>query len=416
MNRSFDLAEVNLNCLDQILSPVSAREFLDSSWGCQFVHVEGARDKFRHLFTWDQLNTVLEEYPFEPPRMNLVKAGRQINAERYLFMERLRSQDRVKRLRTIELTNELKQGATLILNCADEVSPALRELCADLEAIFRVYVFVNLYVAFKNDNSFPLHWDDQDTFILQVYGRKGWQVYGPTRPHPLREDPEKPAKPSAMVWDGILEEGGLIHIPRGWWHIAHPVAEPSLHLTVSITSLTGLDLLRWYVDGLRAAPEVRANLPLFKSPQDRHKYAETLKDLLNALTPDVIEQFIAHQAASVTPRPQMRLPGSVTMEPAVDEDGWFRLSSPRPVVVSQGSGSNGITCKLDRKLWQCSEDFLPVLTLLNDGKIHSFYELAEMMNRADDQLGLRQFLSELTHGGVLTVERPAAAGKEAVQV
>lgn len=416
MNQSVDLADLNLNCLDRILSPVSAREFLDNSWGRQFVHVEGAKDKFWHLFTWDQLNTVLEQYPLEPPRMNLVKGGKNIHAERYLFSERLRGQDQVKRLRSIELTNELKQGATLILNCADEFSPALRELCAGLEAIFRVYTFVNLYVAFKNDNSFPLHWDDQDTFILQVYGRKRWQVFEPTRPHPLKEDPEKPGKPSAMVWDGILEQGGFFHIPRGWWHVAYPVAEPSLHLTVSITSLTGLDLLRWYVDGLRGAAEVRANLPLFHSPQDRHKYAETLKDLLNAWTPDVIERFIAHRDASVTPRPLMRLPESVTMEAAVDEHDWFRLSAPQPVVVSRESGSNGITCKFDRKLWQCSEDFLPVLTLLNDGKIHSFCELAATMNGADDPLGLRQFLFELTHGGVLILEREAGAGKGTVHV
>jgi JmjC domain len=416
MNRSVGLTDLNLNCLDRILSPVSAREFLDKSWGCQFVHVEGAKDKFRHLFSWNQLNTVLEQYPFEPPRMSLVKAGREINAERYLFLERLRGQAHVKRLRTTELTNELKKGATLILNCADEVSPALRELCAGLEAIFRVYIFVNLYVAFKNDNGFPLHWDDQDTFILQVYGRKRWQVFEPTRLHPLREDHEKPSQPSTTVWDGILQEGGLFHIPRGWWHVAYPVTEPSLHLTVSITSPTGLDLLRWYVDGLRAAPEIRANLPLLKSHQDRHKYAETLKGFLNAWTPDVIERFIAHRDASVTPRPLMRLPGSVTMEPAVDEDGWFRLSSPQAVVMSRESRSNGVTCKFGRKLWQCSENFLPALILLNDGKVHSFYELAAMMNRADDQLGLRQFLFELTHGGVLIVERPAGAGKETAHV
>ncbi|HEY6967825.1 MAG TPA: cupin domain-containing protein [Candidatus Angelobacter sp.] len=417
MNLSADLSDLGLNCLDRILSPVSARAFLDHSWGQQFVHIEGYKDKFWHLFPWNQLNTALEQYPFQPPRMRLVKGGRDINAERYLFLERLGSRDQTKRLSAAELTNELKLGATLVLNCAEEVSPALRELCAGLERIFRVYVIVNLYVAFKSDNGFGLHWDDQDTFILQVYGRKKWRVFEPTRPHPLKEDHEKPGKPSVLVWDGILEEGGLFHIPRGWWHVAYPVDEPSLHLTVTVNSLTGLDFLRWYLDGLMAAREVRANLPLVKSHEDQRRYAETLKqELLNAWTPDMIERFIADRDSSAASRPVMRLPESVTMEHPVHEDGLFRLSSPRSVVIRRESESNGVSFTCDRKVWQCSQSLLPVLTLLNDGETHSFGELTAMLNGAADQSGVKQFLNQLAQGGVLIVETPVRAEKEPVHI
>jgi hypothetical protein len=417
MSLSLDLTDLDLNCLDRILSPASARAFLENSWAQRFVHVEGFKEKFWHLFPWNQLNTVLEQYPSPPPRMRLVKGGKDINSERYLFVERLGSRDQVKRFRATELTNELKHGATLVLNCAEEVSPSLRELCAGLERIFRVYVIVNLYVAFKSDNGFPLHWDDQDTFILQVYGRKKWRVFEPTRPYPLKEDDEKPSPPSRLVWDGILEEGGLFHIPRGWWHVAQPVDEPSLHLTVTVNSLTGLDLLRWSVDGLKAATDVRANLPLLSSQEERRQYAETLRqELLNAWTPDIIDRFLAHRDSSAAPRPLVRLPESVTMKPGLDEDGLFRLSSPRPAVVSREPGSNGISFRCDRKVWPCPESLLPALTVLNDGDTHTFCELSASLNGPEDQSSLKHFLSQLVQGDVLLVETPAVVEQEPVHV
>src|SRR5947209_343136 len=140
MSLSADLTDLELNCLDRVLSPISAREFLENSWGREFIHVEGSKDKFWHLFPWNQLNTVLEQSPFPPPRMRLFKGGKDISPERYFFTERLGSHDQVKRVRSNDLTNEMKQGATLVLNCAEEVSPPLRDLCTGLERIFRVYV------------------------------------------------------------------------------------------------------------------------------------------------------------------------------------------------------------------------------------------------------------------------------------
>lgn len=351
MSLSFDLSDLDLNCLDQILSPISAREFLDTFWGREFLHVEGPKDKFWHLFPWTKLNTALEEYPFQPPRMRLVKGGREINADKYLFLERLGSRDKTKRLSATNLTNELQQGATLILNCAEEVSPTLRQLCAGLEKLFRVYVIVNLYLAFKSDNGFGTHWDDQDTFILQVYGRKRWRVYEPTRAHPLKEDKEQPAKPSALVWDGILEEGGLFHIPRGWWHVAYPVDEPSLHLTVTVNSLTGLDFLRWHIDGLMATTQVRENLPLLKSSEERRQYAEALKEaVLNAWTPDMMEQFIAERDSSSTPRPRLHLPESVTGKETGSKHSLLSFPSPTPLRARGEPGNNGVSFTSDRKV------------------------------------------------------------------
>jgi ribosomal protein L16 Arg81 hydroxylase len=117
----------------------------------------------------------------------------------------------------------LTNGATLILNSCEEVSPPLRALCVHLQRLFHVGVIVNLYAGWRHDNGFDVHWDDQDTLILQVSGRKHWKVWEPTRLHPFKEDlvdtspKTKPETPP--IWDAVLDcsvcrgDGGTLRIP-----------------------------------------------------------------------------------------------------------------------------------------------------------------------------------------------------------
>jgi ribosomal protein L16 Arg81 hydroxylase len=159
-------------------------EFLSQFWARKFVHIAGAEDRFRALFSWELLNTALEQYRFEPPRIRVFKAGKQIEPTRYLTSYPVATPNR-SCLNSADLTNELRRGATLVLDCVDELSAPLRDLAAGLERIFRVYINANLYAAFHSDKGFPRHWDDHNTFILQVTGRKRWLVYEPLERTPL---------------------------------------------------------------------------------------------------------------------------------------------------------------------------------------------------------------------------------------
>ena len=55
----------------------------------------------------------------------------------------------------------------------------------------------------------------------------------------------------------------LLYIPRGWWHVATPLDEPTLHLTVGVNNPNGADFLAWYVDRLKTSEDVRRDLPQF---------------------------------------------------------------------------------------------------------------------------------------------------------
>jgi ribosomal protein L16 Arg81 hydroxylase len=132
-------------------------------------------------------------------------------------------------------------------------------------------MFVNLYDGWRCDNGFNVHWDDQDNLILQVAGRKHWKVWNQTRHYPFKEDVVDTSVPPTgePAWDGILEAGGLLSIPRGAWHVAYPLDEPSPHLTVTIKNHTGIDLPRWLAEQLKSSEAARMAIPLMAPPEER---------------------------------------------------------------------------------------------------------------------------------------------------
>jgi ribosomal protein L16 Arg81 hydroxylase len=151
----------------------------------------------------------------------------------------------IPRLKSAELTRELREGATLVLDNVDELYRPIRRVAESLERIFRVRIQVNSYSGWRSSHGFDVHWDDHDVFVLQVAGSKHWKIYGATRRYPLARDVELADNaPTEILWEQTLRNGDLLYIPRGWWHVATPLDEPTLHLTVGVGNPTGLIFCR----------------------------------------------------------------------------------------------------------------------------------------------------------------------------
>lgn len=393
------------NYLGLLVSPLSADDFLRDVWARQFMHVSGHKDKFKKLFSWGQLNKALEHCPLEPPRIRLSKDGKDVEPQKYLVSTNLGGRGKIHHIRPTRVIKELRQGATLILSYIEALSPELKHLSVALEKLFRVYVNVNLYAAFGGDGGFGLHWDDQDSLILQLEGRKRWAVYEPTRNHPVIDDKLPPPPTAAPVWDGILDEGGLFHIPRGWWHLASPVNEPSLHLTITVNSMTGLDFLRWFVDGLKNSESVRANIPVWATPTEERDHFELIKqELLRAWKPDVPSRFVAHLDTLAVPYCNMGLPNMIAPNgPRIDADTNLILSSTRPLVYRE-SENGTVTFTYDGRTWKFRKDLLPVLDLLDDGRSHTLGEISALASGLEARAEIEDFLSRLVQGGLVITE------------
>ena len=401
MATSVQLTPTVTSSFDELLAPLSSEEFLRRYWGQCFVHIPGRPDKFSHLLPWSRLNRILEYHRLRPGRFRLFRDTKEVPASDYLDTR----DGRDARLKAPEMTSLLAEGATLIVDEMDDLDPAVRELAAALERIFRIRIQINMYAGWRTNNGFDLHFDDHDTMILQVSGRKRWQIFNPTRLHPFKKDAEEAVKPTdPPIWEGVFEEGGLFYIPRGWWHIAFPMDEPCLHLTVGFSNPTGVSLVHWLADQLKTSTAARKDLPHVASREEQLAYLNELWSAIqDAWKPNLVEHYMSSLDGRALPRTELQLPYAATPNGlALERNSRIRLAAPRHLDLA-GTPKDGVLAfKCFGKTWQCPEVAVPALRALNDGAAHTVGELRTLAADASGAFAVQSFLSALVMDGVAT--------------
>jgi ribosomal protein L16 Arg81 hydroxylase len=299
--------DVTMDCRD-VLSPLTVDGFRGDYWTSRYVVIPGTADKFDRLLTWEMVSDALQHTRFTPARLRLVRDGKKLDPAAYL---RKPARPDGSLVRTPELSALLADGATLVMDAVDELFAPIGALADHIEDLFHVDVGANLYAGWRPQRGFDLHWDDHDALILQIAGKKHWQVYDPTTVSPLAGKAvgvvPKPQAPP--VWDDILTSGSVLYMPRGWWHVACPVDGPSLHVTLAIVHQTGADIITWLASELLREIDVRADVPAGKPMADQREYARRLRTLVSAaVTDDVVERHIASLERQSRRRPRVSLP------------------------------------------------------------------------------------------------------------
>jgi JmjC domain len=391
--------------LEHLLSPLTVDEFLTNCWGQTFKHVPGVPDKFCHLLPWQTLNEALEQHRLDFPRIRLTRDGERLQPATYISHSNPRQkQIAVPRLRYEKLTHELNSGATLVLDAVDELYEPLRALAEALELSFHERIQINAYASWKTSRGFDLHWDDHDVFILQVTGRKHWLIHGMTRPYPLAGDPKEPKPTEPPLWDHILEAGDLLYIPRGFWHVAFPLNEPTLHLTVGVHNRAGLDLLRWLVNRMRSRETFRMDLPRFATRETIHAHLMQLRgELLAEWDDDILNRYFADLDASATARPRLSL-ASAPVDGLPSGNMLVRLLAPRPLDLKVEPGA--VRFSSQKKEWRLAVEALPILRHLDQHRVCTVSELCEVAKSEVDERRVRIFLKELLMNGLVAIVEP----------
>ncbi len=298
---------------------------------------------------------------------------------------------------------ELRDGATLIVNAVHETGEPLRGLCARLAAAFTCHCQANLYASFRATPGFDTHWDEHDVLVVQIAGRKLWRLHGLARVAPvLRADPPDHIGPSEVRQERVLEPGDVLYLPRGYWHAAVGLGEPSLHLTIGLTRRGGSEFLHWLADHLLSEEAMRRDLPF---EADDGAVADRLGSLLRRLG-DLDPAMLARDyrravEASLAFRPQLSLPNLGGDGTAFSPEDRLRLTEgpahlepadhPGAVVLSW----RGVQFTIDDRL-------APALRALTEGASLSARELSD----AADTTEAAGLLGELVARGVLIHESP----------
>jgi ribosomal protein L16 Arg81 hydroxylase len=184
-------------------------------------------------FAWRDLDVVLHQIDASGPALQLWNGG--LVPEDDFTQRALELGAPRRRVDKRRLLEQLRRGATLVINGFERWSPPAARLCSCVARFAEAPALGNAYLSLGGRGTFGKHWDTHDVFAIQLIGRKRWRVFAPTFPLPLthhshdRSGQQCPAEPELEV---TVEEGDVLYVPRGWWHHVVPMQMGSFHLSV----------------------------------------------------------------------------------------------------------------------------------------------------------------------------------------
>jgi len=365
---------MSLQSLDQFISPFVAQQFLREIYGKRPMYIPGEPDRFADLLPWDVVNDILFQQQPDDRRFKVAKDGKAIRLENFVKTNPpLQNRGKVGGHRSLNIFNlirALREGATLIIDRVDQMHAPIAALCRTLERELCDIVDAGVYAAWHQSRGLETHWDDCDVFVVQVSGRKSWRIFGPGRRFPITKDRELPlTPPEDPHWAGELSSGDLLYIPRGWWHDAVALGEPTLHLTLGVRREIGLDFVNYLLTRLGGYEVARADLPRFASPEEQKQYISTLREAIAALlSEDSLSNYFRRVDASVPGRMRLSLPWSIMPNRPIPKSVWVHwlpvrhapLTETADTVVLEALGAKFTFKKAARPIIQCLVESSPV--------------------------------------------------------
>jgi cupin superfamily protein len=287
--------------VDQWGGPTAFRAAL----GERRLHGRLAPAAVESLITWQGVADLLVAHRLAPPALKVVeKAGRQVNPARYLDRTSSPRRRTTPYVDIARLRDVLSTGATLVVDNVDEMLPRLGETARELSTVVGEFTQAHLYATAGDMPAFSPHWDVVDVIAVQVEGEKHWDVYGPGTPNAIdaETDPDN-TRPEQPEWSGVLRQGDVLYLPRGWWHGVRGLGGTSLHISYSFQSRTGLAYLNWLGRQAQHAAPFRTDLPRVGGAEAIDQHEKVLLECLTQLAQEhPLRDYLAeHTAALATP-------------------------------------------------------------------------------------------------------------------
>ncbi len=283
--------------------------FAAEYWGCKPLlsrHTALPRD-FSDLLSPSAVDGLISERGVRAPFIRMAKTGNVLARSCYTGPAGFGAEmpDQVDSAKVLA---EFAAGATIVLQGLHRLWPPLIDFVRGLTDDLGHPVQANAYITPPDAQGFEPHYDVHDVFVLQVAGEKRWTVHDPVHLHPLDSQPWTEHRDAitarirdAPAIDTVLQAGDALYLPRGWVHSARSLDTTSIHMTIGVSALTYLDVVRAVVDTLTADEEFRKSLPLGIDAADRDEMASTaskvmaqLADTVRDRVPDLSDKAAAH--------------------------------------------------------------------------------------------------------------------------
>jgi ribosomal protein L16 Arg81 hydroxylase len=263
--------------LTDLLAPVSVENFLDSFRASRRLYIKAtARKRAESLLSWQEIDTLLSVRAHDD-KLRIMRDGVAVPKKFFTSQEG-------KRFNVRAFHDLVAQGVSIVVDRIDYSIPQIGRLTVAIERELGVDTWVNGYLSFSKGGAFKPHWDGHDVLVVQIHGKKQWRIWNAEMAHPLeKEDRTKVNASSPPDQEIEFGPGDVLFIPRGEPHSAAVSTEHSVHLTIGLSSLTGLDLLDQLRKEAADDPLLRANLPRHSSETEANIHEAAVKRHLHQL-------------------------------------------------------------------------------------------------------------------------------------
>ena len=223
-------------------------------------------DGFDDLLSLDDVDRILSTTSPRAPAFRMVKDGKPLPPSAYTRSGRMGSVPLSDLADPGRIFDQFHGGATIVLQSLQRSWAPLTAFSRQLELFLTHPVQVNAYLTPPASRGLGVHHDTHDVFVLQVHGRKLWQVWDAAVPFPLGHQKQLPpgaeSPTEAPQVDAELAPGDCLYVPRGFRHAARTAETASLHLTVGMLTRNWNDLLREVVELATEEAWFRESLPV----------------------------------------------------------------------------------------------------------------------------------------------------------
>jgi ribosomal protein L16 Arg81 hydroxylase len=292
-----------ITTFSKLLDPITVDEFFADYYDKKALHIPGTPEKVEHICSWGSLNELLQQTAIWSDRsFKLALDGTTLSAGQYCEASTNRDGLRIMRPGPERVVEYLGRGASIVLDLIETLTPGLRAASEAIQMATGSRVSCNAYCSQKQHQAFPSHFDTMDVFAIHIEGIKTWRIYEGRFDGPLEQPGFNQTSFSTEYHDKAkgnllmevqLKPGDLLYFPKGQYHDAMSETDNCLHLSYGTTQPTGLDFMRWIIEGLDDAPLFRKPLPPHDAVSEHDAHINALREnLMEVLQQgDVTGQF-----------------------------------------------------------------------------------------------------------------------------
>ena len=277
----------------QIVSPYSPEEFFGTIWEQRAVHIPGAAEKFAHVFSWEELNRLLDMSKLWSDRsMSLVIDGQSVDLAEYGRVGQTRDGNQAIMPDPEQIKLLLRRGATMVLDLIETLSPRVATISAALQTATGGVAVCNVYCSWRAHQGLTAHCDSTDVFAMHIEGSKIWRVYEGRADNATdiagynfgSFTPEHHASAKGKLLEEIeMKPGDVLYLPKGQYHEALATSDASLHLSFGIGQPTGIDVISRLLRSLPEESLFRKSLPHFDRPQAHREHLLWIADRIHEI-------------------------------------------------------------------------------------------------------------------------------------